>query len=116
MGPILNLVTGDGKRLVDVMHLRLFRPTLEEVRVGVVLVVELNVSRADPTDRNPMVTLGWWPTDQNLLNGGGEQRVRETDGMTAWYCSRDEALKEHVRMVQEQANAKVQKALASIGK
>ena len=116
MGPILNLVTGDGKRLVDVMHLRLFRPTLYGVDVGVAVCIELLAVRCDPTDQLPLVSIRYWNTVQHLLNGAGESTTREAKGVKAWYSSRDEACKEHIRMVQAEANEKVLAAMATLGK
>jgi len=116
MGPILDLVTADGKRLVDVMHLHLFRPTLDGVNLGVVTCIDPHVERATPLPRLPFVTLRCWDSREGFQQGVGYKSVREENGMSAWYASRDEALKAHVGLVQTQANAMVQRALESIGK
>lgn len=116
MGPILELVTGDGKRLVDVMHLHLFRPTLAGVNVGVVSCIDPHLDRDTPLPRPPFVTMRCWDSREELERGVGYTGIREDNGMAAWYVSRDAALKAHVGLVQKQANAMVQKALESIGK
>lgn len=116
MKTILDLVTADGRRLVEVMHLHLFRPTLDGVNLGVVTCIDPHVDRATPVDRFPYVTLRVWDNREAVSQGHGYKSVREENGMSAWYSCRDEALMAHVVLVQNKANAMVQRALESIGK
>ena len=115
MGPIFDLVTADDKRLVDVMHLHLFQATLAGVKLGVVVEISPVVDRATPTGKVPCVTLRVWDSRESLDNGVGYSTRHEQAGVRNWYHSRDEALRAHVRMVQNHANEMVETALGSIG-